>query len=253
MKTVLQDIRFSVRNLLKTHGLTSVAIITLGLGIGANTAIFSVIDAVLLRPLPLTHPGQLVRLYETEAAPGDYPITGPDFLDWKAQNKSFQDMTLFSWPQDMNLSDSGQAERVMAISTESNFFSVLGVSPMLGRTWVQGEDVPASNACILSYGLWKSHFGADEKIIGKTIELSAKKYTVVGVVPPSFRYPDDPQLWTPQPMDSKSLGFRGSHQWRAVGRLQPGVKLQQAQTEMSLVAKRLGSSIRIPTTRWAPR
>jgi predicted permease len=239
METVLQDIRFAMRNLLRTHGITAVAIITLALGIGANSAIFSVIDAVLLRPLPLADPGQLVRLYETEAAPGDYPITGPDFLDWKAQNKSFQDMTLFSWPQDMNLSDSGQAERVMAISTDSNFFSVLGVRPLLGRTWVQGEDVPASNVCLLTYGLWQSHFGADEKIIGKTIELSAKKYTVVGVMPPSFRYPDDPQVLTPQPMDSKTLGARAAHQWRAVGRLRPGVTLEQAKTEMSLIARRL--------------
>jgi len=139
----------------------------------------------------------------------------------------------------MNLSDSAEAERVMAISTESNFFRVLGGSPLLGRTWVQGEDVLGSNVCILSYGLWQSHFGADEKIIGKTIELSATKYTVVGVAPPSFRYPDDPQVWTPQPMDGKTLGVRATHQWRAVGRLKSGVKLEQAQTEMSMLAKRL--------------
>src|SRR5579864_1098770 len=239
METLLQDLRFAVRNLLRTHGLTPVAIITLALGIGANTAIFSVIDAVLLRPLPLARPGQLVRLYETEAAPGDYPLTGPDFLDWKVQSKSFQDMTLFSWPQDMNLSDSGQAERVMAISTESNFFAVLGVKPLLGRTWVQGEDVLGNNSCILSYGLWQSHFGLDEKIIGRTIELSAKQYTVVGVMPPLFHYPDDPELWTTQPMDAKTLGVRGSHQWRAVGRLKSGVSLQQAQTEITLIASRL--------------
>lgn len=239
METLLQDLRFAVRNLLRTHGLTPVAIITLALGIGANTAIFSVIDAVLLRPLPLARPGQLVRLYETEAAPGDYPLTGPDFLDWKVQSKSFQDMTLFSCPQDMNLSDSGQAERVMAISTESNFFAVLGVKPLLGRTWVQGEDVLGNNSCILSYGLWQSHFGLDEKIIGRTIELSAKQYTVVGVMPPLFHYPDDPELWTTQPMDAKTLGVRGSHQWRAVGRLKSGVSLQQAQTEITLIARRL--------------
>jgi predicted permease len=239
METLLQDLRFAVRNLLRTHGLTAVAIITLALGIGANTAIFSVIDAVLLRPLPMSHPGELVRLYETEAAPGDYPITGPDFLDWKTQSKSFQDMTLFSWPQDMNLNDSGQAERVMAISTESNFFAVLGVKPLLGRTWVQGEDVLGNNNCILSYGLWQSHFGLDEKIIGRTIELSAKQYTVVGVMPPLFHYPDDPQLWTTQAMDAKTLGVRGTHQWRAVGRLKSGVSLQQAQTEITLIARRL--------------
>jgi putative ABC transport system permease protein len=239
VETFLQDLRFGFRNLMKTRGLTAVAIITLALGIGANTAIFSVIDAVLLRPLPFSHPGELVRLYETEAAPGNYPFTGPDFFDWKTQNKSFQDMTLYSWGQDMNLSDNGRAERVIGNSTESNFFTLLGARPLLGRTWAQGEDVPDSNLVILSYGLWQTHFGGDANILNRTIELNAKKFTVVGVMPPSFRFPSGAQLWTPQPMDLKTLGPRGSHSWRAIGRLKPGVSLKQAQTEMSLIASRL--------------
>src|SRR5215469_4724242 len=126
MHSILQDLRYGLRNLLRTRGLTAVAIITLALGIGANTAIFSVIDAVLLRPLPFHDSGQLVRLYETESAPGHFPFSGPDFVDWKAQSHSFEDMTLFSWPHAYNLSGRGQAEHVIGRPTESNFFSLLG-------------------------------------------------------------------------------------------------------------------------------
>src|SRR5215472_10429284 len=135
MRAILQDLRFGFRNLRKTRGLTAVAIITLALGIGANTAIFSVIDAVLLRPLPFHNSGQLVRLFETESAPGHYPFSGPDFLDWKAQSHSFQDMTLYAWAPAYNLGDVGRAEHVIGTPTESNFFSLLGARPLLGRTW----------------------------------------------------------------------------------------------------------------------
>jgi putative ABC transport system permease protein len=240
VETFLQDLRFGYRNLMKTRGLAVVAIITLALGIGANTAIFSVIDAVLLRPLPFTRPGELVRLYETEAAPGNYPFTGPDFLDWKSQNKSFQDMTLLSWPRDYALTANGEAERVIGVPTEWNFFSLLGVRPLLGRTWAEGEDMPGKDdVCILSYGIWKSRFGGDAGILNKSVELSGRKYTIVGVMPPEFHYPTAAQLWTPLTMDSKSLGSRGSHQFWALGRLRPGVPLQQAQAEMSLIAMQL--------------
>src|SRR5215471_13800655 len=113
MGSILQDLRYGFRNLLKTRGLTAVAVITLALGIGANPAIFSVIDAILLRPLPFHDSGQLVRLYETESAPGQYPFAGPDFVDWKTQNSTFQDMTMFGWPNDVNLSGKGEPDHVV--------------------------------------------------------------------------------------------------------------------------------------------
>ena len=126
LRTCLQDLRYAVRNLLRSRGFTAVAAITLTVGIGANTAIFSIIDTILLRPLPFRDPGQLVRLYETEAAPGNYPFAGPDFLDWRAQNKTFQDMALFGWSGDMNLSGEGRPDHVLAVPTQANFFAQLG-------------------------------------------------------------------------------------------------------------------------------
>src|SRR5438552_7871899 len=211
-----------------------------GVGIGANTAIFSIIYAALLRPLPYQKPGQLVRLYGTEAAPGNYPFTGPDFLDWKTQNHSFQDMTLISWAHSMNLSGRGEPDHVMGVPTESNFFSLLGARPLLGRTWAAAEDEPDhDHVLILGYGLWQSHFGGDPKILGSDVELNGEKYSVIGVMPAGFHFPSEAQLWIPQDMDSKSLGQRGSHSFRAFGRLRPGVSLQQAQSEMSVIASRL--------------
>src|SRR5215467_9664274 len=166
MRAILQDLRFGFRNLRKTRGLTAVAIITLALGIGANTAIFSVIDAILLRPLPFHDSGQLVRLYETESAPGQYPFAGPDFVDWKAQSHSFEDMALYSWPHSYNLSDQGRAEHIIVTPTEANFFALLGARPLLGRTWASGEDEPGQDhVAILSFGLWQNHFGGDARIV----------------------------------------------------------------------------------------
>jgi len=240
MDTLAQDIRYGIRGLRRAPGFALIAILTLALGIGANTAIFSIIYAVLLRPLPYQKPGQLVRLYETEAAPGNYPFTGPDFLDWKTQNHSFQDLTLISWAHSMNLSGSGEPDHVMGIPTESNFFSLLGARPLLGRTWAAAEDEPGhDHVLILSYGLWQSHFGGDQNILGRDVELNGEKYNVIGVMPAGFHFPSEAQLWIPQDMDTKSLGQRGSHSFRAFGRLKPGVSLQQAQSEMSVIASRL--------------
>ncbi len=235
-----QDFRYAMRGLRRSPGFAAVAIITLALGIGANTAMFSVIEAVLLRPLPFANPGQLVRMYETEAAPGTYPFTGPDFLDWKAQNRTFQDMTLFGWGNALNLSGAGSPEHVVGMPTEANFFSLLGARPLLGRTWAPGEDQPGrEQVAILSYGLWQSRFGGDANVINRVIELNSRKYTVIGVMPPSFRYPARAQLWIPLLMDSKSLGSRGSHSFNGVGRLKPGVSLAQAQADVALIAGNL--------------
>ena len=140
MRTLLQDLRYALRNLLKSPGFAAVAALTLAIGMGANTAIFSLIDSVLLRPLPYRDPGRLVRLYETEAAPGSYPFAGPDFLDWKAQNSTFEDMALYGWFADMNLSGEGQADHVLGAPTAANFFSVLGVKPLLGRPPGRSQD-----------------------------------------------------------------------------------------------------------------
>jgi len=240
MDTLIQDIRYGLRGLRRSPGFAVVAVLTLALGIGANTAIFSIIYAVLLRPLPYQQPGQLVRLYETEAAPGNYPFTGLDFLDWKSQSHGFQDMTLISWTHSMNLSGKGEPDHVLGTPTESNFFSLLGARPLRGRTWVSGEDEPGhDHEVMLSYGLWQSHFGGEEKVVGSDIELNDEKYKVIGVMPAGFHFPSEAQLWIPMDMDTKTLSPRGTHQYQVFGRLKPGVTLQQAQAECALIASRL--------------
>ena len=240
MRTFVQDLWYAVRNLLKSRGFAVVAVLTLAAGIGANTAIFSVIDAVLLRPLPYSNPDRLVRLYETEAAPGNYPFTGPDYIDWKTQNSTFSDMTFFGWPSDRNVSGNGQADHVRAISTEANFFSLLGVNPILGRTFAPGEDQPGNDdVVILGYALWQSRFGGDPKAIGTSLELDARKHRVIGVMPAGFKFPAQAQLWTPLDMSGKGLGERGSHSFNAIGRLKPGVAVQKAQADVAVIAARL--------------
>ena len=234
------DLLYAFRSLRNARGFALVAAATLAIGIGANTAIFSIIDTILLRPLPYANPEQLVRLNETESAPGKYPFAGPDFVDWKAQNRTFQDMTLFFWPNDMNLSAGGQPEHILALPTEANFFSLLGVKPMLGRTWAEGEDQPGKdNVVILSYALWNSRFAGDRGILGKTVELNSKKYTIVGVMPESFRFPFKSQAWLPLDMDAKTLGLRGNHWLNAIGRMKPGVTVQAARADLKLIAGRL--------------
>jgi putative ABC transport system permease protein len=240
MRTFVQDLRYAFRNLRNARGFALVAAVTLAIGIGANTAIFSIIDTILLRPLPYRDPSQLVRLNETESAPGRYPFAGPDFADWKAQNSTFQDMTLFAWPRDMNLSAAGQPERVLALPTAANFFSLLGVAPLLGRTWAIGEDQPGkADVAILSHGLWQSRFAGDPHAVGQSIELNSRKYQVVGVMPASFRFSWRSQLWIPQLMDSKGLGRRGNHSYNAIGRMKPGVTLKTALADLKVIAARL--------------
>ena len=240
MRTFVQDLRYGVRSLVASRGFALVAILTLAAGIGANTAIFSVIDAVLLRPLPYPHPERLVRLYETEAAPGNYPFTGPDFIDWKTQNSTFSDMALYSWPSTMNLSGKGQADHVVTVPTEANFFALLGVNAIQGRTWAPGEDQPGKDGvAIVSYTEWRNRFGGEAGAVGQAVQLNGRKYTIVGVMPPGFTYPYRGDYWLPMDMSGKGLGSRGSHWANAIGRLRPGVAVPRAQADVTLIAARL--------------
>ncbi len=240
MRGVLHDISYFVRTLARSPGFFAVAVLTLGLGIGANTAIFSVINAVLLRPLPFEDPDRLVRLFETEAAPGRYPLTGPDYLDWKAQNRTLQGTALFDWEHRCNVSGGGSPESASAVPAESSFFDVLGVRPLLGRTFARGEGATGgAHVAVLSYGFWQRHFGGDPAIVNKLVELDAEPYTVVGVMPPSFNYPNRTDLWVPLDMSPKNLGQRGNHSYLGIGRLKPGVLISQAQADLSVIARRL--------------
>jgi len=240
MTTFMQDIRYSIRVLLKSKGFSFVAILTLALGIGANTAIFSVINSVLLRPLPFHQPEQLVSLAETEASPGAYPLTGPDYLDWQSQNRTLQGTSLYTWDHTANTSGGGEAETATTISTQANFFSVLGVQPSLGRAFAEGEDAAGKNhVAILSYGFWQRHFGGRADVIGQSIALDSESYTIIGVMPNWFNFPADTDIWRPMDMTPKTLGSRGSHSYRAIARMKPGIVVSQASADLTTIAKRL--------------
>ena len=235
-----QDLRYGFRMLRKNPGFTAVAVLTLALGIGANTAIFSVINAVLLRPLPFGDPDRLVQLWETEPAPGHYTLTGPDYLDWQAQNQSQEGTSLYSWPQGFNASGAGEPEQAGVVRTQANFFSLLGVEPLLGRAFLKGEDQAGQNrVAVLSYGFWERHFGGRKDAVGQTLELNDEKYTVVGVMPAWFRSVVAADIWIPMDMSLKSLGSRGQHQYLAIGRLKRGVAVANAQAELQTIAQRL--------------
>ena len=235
-----QDLRYAARTLARNPGFALIAILTLALGIGANTAIFSVVHSTLLEPLPFAHPEQLLELRQTEAAPGDYPLTGEDYLDWRAQNSTFSDMSLYAWPSGTNARGPDAPEAVSVISTQANFFQLLGVSPQLGRVFAAGEDRKGANRVVLlSNAFWKTHFGGRADALGQTLELNAATYTIIGVLPAWYRVPAEADLWVPLDMSLENLGKRGNHNWRAIGRMKPGVTLEQARADLRTIAERL--------------
>jgi len=245
MDTFWHDIRYGIRTLVRSPGFLAVAVLTLALGIGANTAIFSVVDAVLLRPLPFRAPDQLVALFETESAPGNYPLTGEDYLDWRAQNQTFEDMAVYSYQESFNASGAGEPERAIVVETQSNFFSMLGVEPLLGRAFLNGEDKAGHNhVALLSYGFWQRHFGGDKTALGKSVILNGEHYEVVGVMPSWYLIPAAADMWTPIDAGLKGLGGRGSHHLRALGRIKAGIPIEQARADLKSIAARLEQQFR---------
>jgi putative ABC transport system permease protein len=240
MEAFWQDLRYSVRMLLKSPGFTLVAILTLALGIGANTAMFSVIHCVLLEPLPFRQPDRLVNLRVTEASPGDYPLTGPDYLDWQSENRTLRSTSLYSWDGTANTSSGGEAATATLVHTQANFFSTLGVQPQIGRPFAAGEDTEGKNhVAILSYGFWQQHFGGRTDAVGQAITLDSESYTIIGVMPASFNFPATTDIWIPMDMAPKALGPRGSHSYRAIARLKTGVTISQARADLTTICKQL--------------
>jgi putative ABC transport system permease protein len=235
-----QDVRYGLRQLRRNPGFTAVAVLTLALGIGANTAIFSVVNAVLLEPLPFHEPSRLVELHVTESAPGKYPLTGPDYLEWQAQNRTLAATSLYAWPSLENLSLTGEVVPAAVGSVQANFFTTVGVQPLLGRTFAKGEDVAGSNrVAVLSYSIWQQ-LGGQHDMIGKNLELSGQSFTVIGVMPRWFTLGYGFDVWTPLDMSAKNLGAHGSHRWLAFARLKPGVTAAQAAVDLTGIEERLG-------------
>ncbi|HEV2298352.1 MAG TPA: ABC transporter permease [Candidatus Acidoferrales bacterium] len=249
MQTLLQDMRYGFRMLAKAPGFTAIAVLTLALGIGANTAIFSVINSVLLKPLPFKNPGQLVSLRETESAPGDFPLDGADYTDWQAQNKTFEAMSLYTHGSSMSFSLSGQGtpEAVSAIGAQANFFETLGVQPLAGRAFATGEDAKGKDhVAILSYAFWQRRFAGHLDALGKEVRLNSEPYTVIGVMPQWFNFPAATDLWFPFDMTQPLVHERGSHWANAIGRVKDGVTIEQARADLLTVSARLNKEYRGP-------
>jgi len=240
IENFLQDVRYGLRMLGRNPGFTAVAVLTLALGIGGNTAIFGVVNAVLLRPLPFRNSNQLVRIWAKDMRNGSQHDVAsyPDFADWAAENHSFQQLAAYSG-RAYNLSGGDRPERLRGSRISAGLFETLGVKPALGRDFLPEERQPGrSHVVLLTDGLWRSHFAGDPQVLGRTVKLNDENYTVVGVLPPHYEFPPDdvPRLLVPlEPDASRGHGFLF-----AVGRLKPDVPLARAQAEMSTIEHRLG-------------
>jgi predicted permease len=242
METLLQDLRYGLRMLAKSPGFTAIAVLTLALGIGANTALFSVINGVLLNPLAYPHSGQLVALYGKTAGFDHAPISYLNFLDWQRDTQTFSSMAIYR-NQDYNFTDAGEAERLSGYMTSADFFSTLGTTPILGRTFRPDDDHPgAAPVVILGGGFWKRKFGSSLEITGKSMVLNGTSYTIVGVIPAGFTfYGHDRDVYTPigQWTDASFRDRRVDVSAHGVGRLKAGVTLPQAKADMDGIAQNL--------------
>ncbi len=240
MMTLWQDLRYGVRMLAKNPAFTLMTALTLALGIGANSAIFSVVNAVLLRPLQLKDPEQLVRIWEKLPQGGTGTVSVPNLKDWREQNDVLARIAGYS-PGSFNLQGQDSPERVSGAAVTADFFDVLAVPPQLGRTLRAGEDQLGNHrVVVLSHQLWQRNFGADPQIIGKNILVNGENCAVVGVMPHGFGFPSKlTELWTPLALPPNQAANRGNHFLRVVARLKPGVTLAQAQQQMSAIARRI--------------
>lgn len=237
-----QDLRYGLRMLARNRGFTVVAVIALAVGIGANSAIFSVVNTVLLRPLPYKDPDRLVMVWE-EGTPEGFPInsaSAANYIDWRDQNQVFTDVAVIGRVT-FNLTGTGEPERLDGRRVSANLFPLLGVQPKLGRMFSAEEDGPGANRVVmLSDALWQRRFGGRPDIIGKHLTLSGETYEVAGVMPPQFQFPShDDQLWVPIAFAPQQAANRGNNSYEVLARLKPGVTREQAEAEMDAIAARL--------------
>ncbi len=255
MQSLMHDFRYGLRVLAKTPGFTTVAVLTLALGIGANTAIFSIVNTVLLRPLPFQDSQQLVSIgnFDTRRTPviPNGSVSYPDAMDIRARNHSFQEVSVYS-DNDSTLTGIGEPLHVNVENVSANIFRLLGAQPSVGRAFLDSEDAPGHHVVILGDGFWRAHFNADPKVIGRTLNLTGRAYTVVGVMPRGFQFPvraDARDLWltfsrqaeVDDPKDKPSTEQRGSHSLEMIARLKPGVTLAQANNDLASISHALSA------------
>ena len=244
METLWQDVRYGARMLMKNRGFTLIAVLSLALGIGLTTAIFSLAYSILLRALPYPEPARLVTLWLTNSAAAAANVSrfnanSANWMDWRAQSELFEDIALTRAVANFNLTGDGPPERVQGGRTTWNLPQVLGVQPLLGRMFTEEETGRDARVAVLSYGFWQRRFGRDPAIVGRSIQLSGAPFEVIGVMPANFRYPTrDFELWTPLFIPPDEVRSQYNFSYRAVGRLKPDVTLQQAQEETSTITRR---------------
>ncbi len=240
MNGLIQDVRYALRRLRKSPGFTAIAILTLAIGIAANTAIFSVIDAVLVRPLPFGAPDQLVWLNGKFPMTDEAGVSPPDFRDYRASNRTFDRLAAMGYsPGPANLTGD-KSEQVLTSIVSANFFECLGVRPFLGRDFVPAdEQVNLPQVAILGYGIWVRNFGGDRNILGRTVRMDGQSLTVVGVLSSDLPLLSEAQMWLPTPMLNPGMNIRLGHSLKAIGRLKPGVSLEQSQADLDAIALQL--------------
>ena len=241
VRTLAADFRYSLRALLRAPSFTIAVVAVLALGIGANTAIFSIVNTVLLRPLPFDEPDRLVRLFHVPpqaAFPGiaRFSVSAANFYDWKRDARLFDGMALYRF-RSFTLTGGGNAEAVVAGAVGDGFFETVRAKPLLGRVFLPEEDTPGrGHVAVLSSGFWKSHFGGVPDAIGRTVTLDGESYTVVGVMPPAFSIASwsitHRDLWVPVAYKDAERAVRDNHNDQVIGRLKPGVDLARAEAEM---------------------
>src|SRR5262245_24280566 len=254
MQTLLQDARDGARMLFKKPGFTLIAVLTLALGIGANTAIFSVVNAVLLRPLPYPEPAALVRIYEKETDTAirseRLEVAPANFLDWQRQSRTLVEIA--AWGQEEQaLASRDYADPVVAAFVSSNFFSVLGVNPLRGRVFTSEEDRPdRDTVALLGYGLWQRRFGGDPNVVGQRVNLDGSLYTVLGIMPAGFQYPRGAEIWTPLSLNANQTRMREAHFLQVVARRRPDASLAQVRAEMETIAGSLAQQYPSTNKNW---
>ncbi len=252
METLLQDIKYGWRMLAKAPGFTALAVIALALGIGSNTAIFSIADAFLLKPINIPDPEHLV--IAGEVAPrqtdGFNSVSPGNFADWKQQAKSFESMSTFRWDE-VNLTGVGLPEKVQGFLVSSNLFAMCNVQPISGRVFLPEEEQPGHDGVVvLSQRLWERRFGSDQSLVGHDIHLDGRPYTVIGIMPRKFDFPLTAELWVPMALKPEQLNDRKSHMFIVLGKLKPGETLGSARTELQAIAQRLAAAYPATNRGW---
>ncbi len=238
MQSLLQDLRYGFRMATKNVGFSAITILTLAIGIGANSAMFSVVDSVLLRPLPYKDSDRLVVVWEKPPDGERNVVSAANFLDWREQNHVFENIAATTF-RSFNLAGKDRPERIEGMRVSWDFFEALGIQPVSGRSFVAADDLPgAARVALLSNGLWHRKFGADPGLIGRTLTVDGQACTVIGVMPPEFRFFGSPEMWMPIALD-RSQAARDFHWLVPLARLKPGVSLQQARAEMEGIAKNI--------------